>query len=261
MRLFTPFLLTTLVAYSGGAEFAAEAESVANSLGDYDLGGYASDCDKLTESQRYKYPTCPHLVGPSPGDRLNRRYVYAVPCRQINGANKDLYDVDKVWGGAHVTLGTVDKQQSATAVRDFNTLLEKYLSDPKLFDTTKTWNPGHKGIKSAVYKDCGLPKKIYGYKMVLNSHTLNRIVAHLSSTLPGTNEKKFSWFAPEPELHITTVASGHLKVEPPSPEPLKKVVTQHVPWVLALVEVTKDTDNGTISLTRLKQGNIYNLQK
>lgn len=249
------FLLTTLVACSDGAEFAAEAERVAD-----DLGDYASDCDKRAESRQYKDTACPHLVGPPPVDRINRRYVYAVPCKQINGANKDLYDVDKVWGGAHVTLGTVDKR-SSVAVRDFEILLKKYLTDPKLFDTTKTWNPGHKGIKSAEYKDCGSSSDAYGYKMVLNSHTLNRIMAHLSSTKFGTIEKKYPWFTPDPELHITTVASGHLKVKSQSPEPLKKVVTQHVPWTLALIEVTKGKRSKKIYITRLKQGIIYNLKK
>ncbi|KAL7540389.1 hypothetical protein ACHAWF_008633 [Thalassiosira exigua] len=164
------------------------------------------------------YPRC--SAGPDPKTKKGHKYLYAIPMCQ----SEDLWQVDKTWGGAHITLG---KWTGHRHFDDLKTWMEKTSRE---FDDHGHWHPskivGHKPHRCSGKKKNGFA----WFEFFFDSRTLNRILLHASSKrYIGSKESK------DP-LHISGVESGHGHTK--DVKSLVHTVTNpKVRWQLAVVEV------------------------
>jgi hypothetical protein len=216
----------------------------------YPNGGKLIQC----ESTNYKFCTTEagrtNLgYGGVPG--VGSMYWYATPGTMTT----DYYNMDKVWGGAHITLGSAN----SNAMKEFEgikTALDNFSgskSNPK-----QLWSPSPKTSTSKMVPkgDCG--DKNYTYKgnhLETSSNTLNEVISLLKKKYVGTH-----WRGPPNSgpLHVSTVTSG-TKLN--DTKDIRKFLVQTDPvvrWDLALVKVVKDSKTGKVYIKRLKTATIYN---
>jgi len=275
MHKYTLFFLAALFVCGTWSNCPAEMESVAT---EPDSTAADSGSDKVY-TREYNPHTCPLLTNGSAADadKVGNLYVYAVPYYHYTDQSNEMFGVDSVWGGAHVTLGTVNPESPPENFHEIITWLNAATDEKpslphiKKQFTTKSWNPGSVQIKDqdALSKNCkkaDKPSDLSGYELRFPSATLHAIVTHINK------ETKYSWFHPEhgwskddPEFkwHITAVQdpsylARHPKLQ--TLDELKAIVThKNVPWRLALVQVGKD-DKG-VYLERLGQQGDINTKK
>jgi len=170
------------------------------------------------------YPNC--SPGPNPKQKQRELLLYAIPACQ----SEELWQVDKNWGGAHVTLGKWAKDEGA--FKD----LKDWMDNSKHFDTQGSWHPTLRQGYTPNRKTCSGAKKdgFTWYPIRLESRTLEEIRKHAETT--GYVKKGKS---PSPDLHISAVVSGRHSTKDLSG--VKKVVTDpSQQWDLALVRVEKN---------------------
>jgi hypothetical protein len=157
-------------------------------------------------------------------------YLYAVPrCQSV-----ELYDLDKVWGGAHISLGVWHDGDGTLGIAKFNEL-KKWLANTSQFKTGSSWHPTKSVINTSQPKplSCGLPWYMVHIK---NSKTLNTIRDHI--------EKNYAKPMASRDLHISAIPSG--KHNTSTLDGIKEVITDsNVDWVVALVKVEKGKDGKT----------------
>jgi len=218
----------------------------------------ASDCRtytaKLIECESTPYALCKTSkdldYGPNPydpnADEVGKMFWYATPSCMTN----DLYQVDKAWGGAHITIG----EASSNAGNYFDDIKD-LLSPGGSGFTTSQWSPALSSTMNHVGTKCD---KYDGYHMALSSDTLSKVLSVLTDYNDNTNiiKKEGATWKDSTKLHVSTVTSGHIT----SPEIIKKILTQKISWDLALVTVEMDTTTNKVSIKRLNTTYIYNSQ-
>jgi len=250
------------IEYEGGEASAQPRGGNTSRQLDYGTCVRASECRtytaKLIECESTPYASCAtskhskHLhYGPNPYDpkahEVGKMFWYATP----SCMTKDLYQVDKAWGGAHVTLG----EASSYAGKYFDDIKD-LLSPGGTGFKTSHWSPASSSTMN--YK--GKCDKYNGYHMSLSSDTLTKVLSVLTDyndINPGRIKKQGAAWADSTKLHISTVTSGHIK----SSKKIKNILTQDVFWDLALVKVEMDTTTNKVSIKRLKTTYIYNSKK
>lgn len=189
------------------------------------------------ESQRYSsYPKC------APGQKfpdsyVGQMYLYAVPkCLSV-----ELYDIDKVWGGAHISLGKWHNTHSFEK-------LKNWLKTSK-FNPNSSWHPTKRVIKSFPHDTkCHNGSHLPWYMVHVNSPTLNVIHEHIIN-------KNYATEMGKGELHISAVPSGNHKTK--NIQGMEDVITDSINWVVALVKVKQDKSSGKIFIDRQDEAPIH----
>jgi hypothetical protein len=218
----------------------------------------------------YEYPSheyeCTNILGKAP-ERGNI-YVYAIPCPDDDPL--ELFDIDKVWGGAHATIGFFDhehklhptsnptyEQMKTQAVANFKSLGSFLDSDPSFVENSP-WSPKSEDLTPTTRKQCTTTKNgkttndgtyhgmHFNFPIDESKTPLGKIITHIqaqpwSSKPRGEPTDKIlapdngPWFQAKKKggFHISAVESGH---NTHTPNDIKRVLTS-THWHLALVEV------------------------
>ncbi|KAL7456625.1 hypothetical protein ACHAWC_008103 [Mediolabrus comicus] len=155
-------------------------------------------------------------------------YLYAVPrCQSV-----ELYDLDKVWGGAHISLGKWDGTETQ-GIAKFNEL-KQWLANTSQFKQGSSWHPTKSVIDPIQHTlKCGLPWYMVHIK---NSKTLDKIHHYI---IDNNYAKSMG-----NDLHISAIPSGSHNTA--KLDGIKNVITDsNVDWVVAFVRVEKGKDGKT----------------
>ena len=165
--------------------------------------------------------------GPGGLPEAGKMYLYAVPrCQSV-----ELYDLDKVWGGAHISLGKW-KWNETQEIAKFNDL-KKWLANTSQFKKDSSWHPT-KSVLNPIKKPdlkCGL----HWYAVYINtSKTLNKIRDHI--------QRYYAVQSPMgSNLHISAIPSGTHKTAKLD-DILDVITDSNVDWVVVLVKVVQGKD-------------------
>jgi len=196
----------------------------------------SSQCNKQPKSQTYfNYPKCaPGQSFPKPG----QMYLYAVPRCQ----STELYDIDKIWGGAHISLGKWDGRNKFDNLKKW--LANTSNNGNQRFKKGTSWHPS---IVNPVHHNTNCPNgPLPWYEMLVSSPTLDIIHEHITKHYATDMGK----------LHISAVPSGkHKTSDEQGTSSIIDVITDHnFDWVVALVKIVQDA-NG-ISILRQEEAPI-----
>ncbi len=161
--------------------------------------------------------------------QLGKMYLYAVPrCQSV-----ELYDLDKVWGGAHISLGKWDHGDDNQGIAKFNDL-KKWLADTSQFKKGSSWHPTKSVLNPSAPKvlNCPNGKGPTWYMVYIkNSKTLNKIRDHIQNFATPMGS----------DLHISAIQSGTHNTA--TLNGIKDVITDsNVDWVVVLVKVEQGKD-------------------
>jgi hypothetical protein len=241
MKIST-IIIMALVSYS--SNIFCSAVSFRGSIVDFEeqrAEQLSGQCHGHKSEPYFNYPDC------APGNKIpsthlvGTKYLYAVPkCQDV-----ELYDIDKVWGGAHISLGKWNNKHS---FEDLKTWL-KNISDNgnRKFKKGSSWHPTKSVIKSVSHNTkCHNGSHLPWYMVHVNSPTLDVIHEHIIN-------KNYATKMGNGELHISAVPSGNHKTK--DIHGIENVIAESSNWVVALVEVKQDK-NGKIFIERQDEAPI-----
>lgn len=200
---------------------------------------WSKDCsmsqDNKHQCKSEDYYHCPgkqateHLnVGPDPKIESNHEWNKYEWIATPHVMTNDLYQMNKVWGGVHITLGhsSID-EHSSTKLHSIEHRLKG-----GIFDTKKNFHLSKDDSSDGKPHVC--TTHYIGWHLLVHSATLTEVIKILKE------ENACDKCSSPSKLHASTVTSGHLD----SFDKIKHVLlNKNVVWDLALVKVKHHDGN------------------